>query len=182
MGITTVFRRLLDVTKMLVEEVQLALGGGLRVAVPPAWRRSRCGQCGRKAPRYVCRPTRSWRHLPWGGNRIELSYKPWRVSCSCCGIHTEVVPRAASGSRFAWSYRSRLQPLGEAARTIRKHLTGILVCIQTRLTNDLVAGINGKLRMIARRAYGFHSHQALIEMISLSRGGIQVEPPLPTQS
>ena len=36
-------------------------------------------------------------------------------------------------------------------------------------------GFNGKLRMITRRACGFHSHQAQIGMIFLTCGGIQLE-------
>ena len=38
-----------------------------------------------------------------------------------------------------------------------------------------------KLRVIARRAYGFHSHGALISMLFLCCGGIELAPPLPTR-
>ena len=41
-------------------------------------------------------------------------------------------------------------------RTIRKHAEVILACLDTRMTNGPVEGINNKLRVIARRAYGFH--------------------------
>ena len=83
---------------------------------------------------------------------------------------------------LAWASRSQLQPFVKAARTIRKHLSGILAYIRTRLTNGLVEGLNGKIRVIARRAYGFHSHEALSAMIFLTCGGIQLDPPLPTRS
>jgi transposase len=83
---------------------------------------------------------------------------------------------------LAWASRSRLGPFVKAARSIRKHLPGILAYIRTRLTNGLVEGLNNRLRMIARRAYGFHSHLALTSMIFLSCGGIQLDPPLPTRS
>ncbi len=83
---------------------------------------------------------------------------------------------------LAWASRSRLQPFVKAARTIRKHLKGILAYIGTRLTNGLVEGLNNRIRMIARRAYGFHSHQALAAMIFLNCGGIHLNPPLPTHS
>ena len=43
----------------------------------------------------------------------------------------------------------------------------------------MVEGLNNKLRMIARRAFGFHTARALIAMLFLSSGGIQLEPPLP---
>ena len=42
-------------------------------------------------------------------------------------------------------------------RTIRKHAEGVLAYLDTKMTNGPVEGINNKLRVIARRAYGFHS-------------------------
>ena len=48
-----------------------------------------------------------------------------------------------------------------------------------RLTNGFAEGINNKLRMIARRAFGFHSAEALIAMLFLNCGGIHLDPPLP---
>jgi transposase len=81
-----------------------------------------------------------------------------------------------------WASRSRLQPFVRAARTIRQHLAGILAYIRTRLSNGLVEGLNGKIRVVTRRAYGFHSHQALSAMIFLTCGGIHIDPPLPTAS
>ncbi|MBN1837797.1 MAG: transposase, partial [Spirochaetales bacterium] len=80
---------------------------------------------------------------------------------------------------LAWASRSRLRPFVRAARTIRKHFEGVLAYVKTRLTNGLVEGINNKLRMIARRAFGFHSAEPLIAMVFLTCGGIQLDPPLP---
>ena len=68
--------------------------------------------------------------------------------------------------------------VAETARTIRKHFDGILAYVQTRLTNGLTEGFNNKLRVIARRAYGFHSPQPLIAMLLLCCGGIKLDPPL----
>ena len=80
-----------------------------------------------------------------------------------------------------WASRSRLAPFVKLARTIRKHAVGILAYLDTKMTNGLVEGINNKLRVIARRAYGFHSHGALISMLFLCCGGIELAPPLPTR-
>ena len=79
---------------------------------------------------------------------------------------------------LSWASRSRLKPFVKTARTIRKHFEGILAYVQTRLTNGLTEGFNNKLRVIARRAYGFHSPQPLIAMLLLTCGGIQLKPPL----
>ncbi len=82
-------------------------------------------------------------------------------------------------SWIAWAARSRLKPFVRTARTIRKHFDGIVAYVKTRLTNGLVEGINNKLRMIARRAFGFHSASALIGSLFLSCGGIELNPPVP---
>ena len=80
-----------------------------------------------------------------------------------------------------WSSRSRLAPFVKLAQTVRKHAEGILAYLDTRMTNGPVEGINNKLRVIARRAYGFHSPGALISMLFLCCGGIELVPPLPTR-
>lgn len=88
--------------------------------------------------------------------------------------------REALDEWLAWARRSKLEPFVKLARTIRAHKEGILAYIQDRLTNGLAEGINNRLRAIARRAYGFHSAEALISMLFLCVGGIKLDPPLPT--
>ena len=80
-----------------------------------------------------------------------------------------------------WASRSRLAPFVKLARTICKHAVGILAYLDTRMTNGPVEGINNKLRVIARRAYGFHPHGALISMLFLCCEGIELAPPLRTR-
>lgn len=79
-----------------------------------------------------------------------------------------------------WASRSRLKPFVKLARTIKQFSTGILAYIRTGLSNGLTEGLNNKTRLITRRAYGFHSAQALIAMIFLCCGGITLAPPLPS--
>ena len=80
---------------------------------------------------------------------------------------------------LAWAARSKLEPFKRVARTIRKHKQGILDYIRTRYTNGVVEGFNNRFRMVARRAFGFHSAEALIAMMFLCCGGITLAPPLP---
>ncbi len=81
---------------------------------------------------------------------------------------------------LSWASRSKLPAFVRAARTIRTYFDGVVAYVKTRLTNGLVEGINTRLRMIARRAFGFHSARALIAMLFLTNGGIQHAPPLPS--
>jgi transposase len=87
--------------------------------------------------------------------------------------------RDALARWLGWASRSRLKPFVRLARTIRQHRDGILTYLFLRLTNGLVEGLNNRIRMVARRAFGFHSAQALIAMMYLVCAGIQLEPTLP---
>jgi len=87
--------------------------------------------------------------------------------------------REALESWIAWASRSRLAPFVRAARTVRKHFDGILAYVSERLTNAAVEGRNTRLRMVARRAYGYHTPEALISMFYLCCGGIKLKPRLP---
>ncbi|HKI85521.1 MAG TPA: ISL3 family transposase [Thermoanaerobaculia bacterium] len=80
---------------------------------------------------------------------------------------------------LVWALRSRLKPMVKAAKTIKKYREGILAYVRTRLTNGLVEGFNNRLRTIARRAFGFHSPEALISMLFLCCGGVELKPSLP---
>jgi transposase len=80
---------------------------------------------------------------------------------------------------LAWASRSRLRPFVRLARTVRQHHDGILAYVGYRLTNGLVEGFNTRLRMVARRAFGFHSSKPLIAMLFLCCGRITLTPPLP---
>jgi transposase len=80
---------------------------------------------------------------------------------------------------LSWAARSRLAPFKRVARTIRKHKEGILEYIRSRFTNAVVEGFNNRIRMVARRAFGYHSASALMAMMFLCCGGITLEPPLP---
>jgi transposase len=68
---------------------------------------------------------------------------------------------------LAWASRSKLAPFVRVARTIRKHLHGILAYLNTGLSNGRSEGLNGKARVITRRSYGLHSAQSLIAMLFL---------------
>jgi len=77
---------------------------------------------------------------------------------------------------LSWAARSRLEPFKKLARTIRKHMDGILEYVRTRLSNGRVEGFNGKARTITRRAYGLASTSSLVAMLFLCCGGIHLQP------
>ena len=78
---------------------------------------------------------------------------------------------------IAWARRCRLASFVKLARTITKQRAGIVAAIEHGLSNARVEAINTQIRMITRRAYGFHSPDALIALAMLSLAGLC--PPLP---
>jgi transposase len=75
-----------------------------------------------------------------------------------------------------WGSHSQLGPFARVARTIRKHVDGIVAYIATGLTNARTEGLNGKARTITRRSYGLHSASALIGMLFLCCSRINLSP------
>jgi len=78
---------------------------------------------------------------------------------------------------IAWARRCRLPSFVKLARTITAQRAGIVAAIEHGLSNARVEAINTQIRMITRRAYGFHSASALIALAMLSLAGLC--PPLP---
>jgi len=70
--------------------------------------------------------------------------------------------------------RSRLEPFVKAAATVRKHRDGIAAAIERGLSNGLIEGLNNKVRLIIRRAYGFHSAEAALALVMLSCGPVNL--------
>jgi transposase len=75
-----------------------------------------------------------------------------------------------------WARRCRLKPFVKLARTITEQRPGIEAAIDNGLSNARVEQVNTTIRLITRRAFGFHSPHALIA-IALTLGGLC--PPLP---
>ena len=73
--------------------------------------------------------------------------------------------------------RCRLAPFVKVAKTIRKHRDGILAAIRLKINNARAEGLNNHVRLITRRAYGFHSPKAALALVMLSCGPIQLRLP-----
>jgi transposase len=78
---------------------------------------------------------------------------------------------------LAWARRCRLAPFVKLAHTITEQRSGIEAAIKNRLSNARVEQVNTQLRLITRRAFGFHSPHAAIALAMLALGGLC--PPLP---
>jgi transposase len=70
--------------------------------------------------------------------------------------------------------RSRLPAFVKAAKTIRKFRDGILAAIRLGINNGRAEGLNNVVRLIFRRARGFHSPEAALALVMLSCGPITI--------
>jgi transposase len=77
----------------------------------------------------------------------------------------------------ARAQRSRLEPFVKCARTMRERRELILNAVEHGISNGRVEGMNTKVRLIVRRAYGFHSAEAALALVMLAAGPIKLQLP-----
>jgi transposase len=73
--------------------------------------------------------------------------------------------------------RCRLAPFIRLGRTIRKHRDGILAARRLKLSNARAEAQNNKVKLIVRRAFGFHSANAALALVHLTCGPITLTLP-----
>lgn len=78
---------------------------------------------------------------------------------------------------LSWASHSRILEFVALARSIRRYRDLICNTLDHGLSNARSEATNTHLRALTKRAYGFHSPDALIAMALLTRGGLC--PPLP---
>lgn len=78
--------------------------------------------------------------------------------------------------------RSRLEPFGKLADSLRAHWEGVVAFMKTRVTNGAIEAINGLLQLAKRMARGFRSFANFRLMALLKAGKLQLQLPqlLPT--
>lgn len=84
------------------------------------------------------------------------------------------------GGWLSWARRCRIPAFVKLAKNLLPRLPEIAATLEHALTNAPLESGNTKIRLIIRRAFGFHSAQAVIALAMLSLGGLC--PPLPGRS
>jgi len=79
-----------------------------------------------------------------------------------------------------WALRSRLAPVVKAARTLKRHVGGILRSLRHRITNACVEGLNSKIETIKKMACGFRSREHYETAIYFHCGGLDLYPSVAT--
>jgi len=75
---------------------------------------------------------------------------------------------------YFWATDSRLKPVIQAAKTLKRHLGNILTCFKHRITNAFTEGINSKIQTIKQNACGFRNREHYRKAILFHCGGLDL--------
>ncbi len=79
---------------------------------------------------------------------------------------------------YFWATHSRLDPIIQAAKTIKKHWDGILNWFDSLITTGLIEGFNGLIQAAKARARGYRTNRNLITMAYLVVGKLDFGLPI----
>jgi transposase len=79
---------------------------------------------------------------------------------------------------YFWATHSRLVPMVEAARTIKRHWDGILRWFDSHIANGLIEGINSLVQAAKAKARGYRTIRNLKAMVYLLAGKLDLGLPL----
>jgi len=82
---------------------------------------------------------------------------------------------------YFWATHSRLRPVIEAAKTLKRRLPNILTYFKHRITNAVTEGLNSKIQMIKQMACGFRNREHYRKAILFHCGGLDLYARVPTQ-
>ena len=78
---------------------------------------------------------------------------------------------------YYWATHSRIEPIKEAAYTIKRHWDGVLKWFQSKINNGILEGINSMIQAAKARARGYRKIDYLITMIYLLNGKLKFNLP-----
>ena len=78
---------------------------------------------------------------------------------------------------YFWATHSRLEPIIEAARTVKRHWDGMLRWFHSNIANGLIEGINSLVQAAKAKARGYRSNRNLIAMVYLLAGKLDLGLP-----
>lgn len=77
---------------------------------------------------------------------------------------------------YFWAMHSRLDPIKEAAQTIKNYFENVVTYVHHRVTNAVVEGINSKIEKVKRLACGFRNRGHYKIAIYFHCGGLDYWP------
>lgn len=109
--------------------------------------------------------------------------RAWRIKISLQEIYQQCTgfseAETALNKWYNWAIRCRLEPVKEAARTIRRHWNGILAWFDGNLNNGGVESANSLIQAAKAKARGYGTIRHLITMAYLVAGKLTHLPTSP---
>jgi transposase len=78
---------------------------------------------------------------------------------------------------YFWATHSRLEPIIDAAHTVKRHWDGILRWFDSKIANGLIEGINSLVQAAKAKARGYRSIRNLKAMVYLLAGKLDLRLP-----
>ena len=105
--------------------------------------------------------------------------RAWALKETAMALYSYVYERPAR-KHFRWwhnwAVRSRLQPMIEVARTLKRRFENIITYLRHRITNAASESINAKIQWVKYTARGFRNKQNFIHAIYFHCGSLDLAP------
>ncbi len=105
--------------------------------------------------------------------------RAWALKETAMALYSYIYERPAR-KHFRWwhnwAVRSRLQPMIEVARMLKRRFENIITYLRHRITNAASESINAKIQWVKYTARGFRNKQNFIHAIYFHCGGLDLAP------
>jgi transposase len=106
--------------------------------------------------------------------------RAWRIRLAFQDFYEQ--PTTTAGVAYLkrwyfWATHSRLPPIIDAARTVRRHWHGILRWFHSKIANGLIEGINSLVQAAKAKARGYRSVRNLTAMVYILAGKLDLRLP-----
>ena len=112
--------------------------------------------------------------------RSELkTARAWALRETAMGLYDYVYEKPARKHFqwwYSWAVRSRLQPIKEVARMLKRRFENIITYLRHRITNAASESLNAKIQWVKYTARGFRNKQNFIHAIYFHCGGLDLAP------
>jgi transposase len=108
--------------------------------------------------------------------------RAWAIKEALRGFWNYLYPKCAEKYFTAWYFwatHSRLTPIIEAARTLKRHLPNLLTYFKHWITNATSEGINSKIQTLKLMACGYRNREHYKTAILFHCGGLDLYPRAP---
>jgi transposase len=122
---------------------------------------------------------KAWREFKSLRESTLKTARAWALKETAMNLFTYSYTAAARSffnRWYGWASRSRLDPILEAGRTLKRHIDNILTFIKHRITNAASESLNSKIQWVKYTARGFRNQKNFINAIYFHCGGLNLAP------